>query len=92
MQDVNAAVAVVSEQTYSVQGTDKKMFFSEKNLASRMLNGKTLCEGLNELGKIAEQYGLKLVFHHHMGTGVQTLAEIDRLMEKHGFEPCASVI
>ncbi len=40
-----------------------------------------LCEGLNALGKIANAHGLKLAFHHHMGTGVQTLPEVDRLME-----------
>ncbi|MBT2701103.1 myo-inosose-2 dehydratase [Bacillus sp. ISL-40] len=79
LKAVNAAVAVVSEQTYSIQGIDKNVFnekpyFTDKEWAQ-------LCQGLNELGKIAEEYDLKLVFHHHMGTGVQTLAEIDRLME-----------
>jgi inosose dehydratase len=79
LQEVNAAVAVVSEQTYSVQGIDKNVFSEKPHFTDA--EWKTLCEGLNELGKIAEQYGLKLVYHHHMGTGVQTLTEIDRLME-----------
>lgn len=30
--------------------------------------------------KIGQEYGLQLVYHHHMGTIVQTEAEIDRLM------------
>lgn len=79
LQEVNAAVAVVSEQTYSVQGIDKNVFTEKPYFTDA--EWETLCEGLNELGKIADQYGLKLVYHHHMGTGVQTLAEIDRLME-----------
>lgn len=37
--------------------------------------------GLNELGKIARDRGIQLSFHHHMGTGVQTIAETDRLLE-----------
>jgi inosose dehydratase len=78
LQQVNAAVAVVSEQTYSIQGI-KKNVFTEKPYFSDEEWG-VLCQGLNELGKIAEQYDLKLVFHHHMGTGVQTLEEIDRLL------------
>ncbi|PLR80013.1 myo-inosose-2 dehydratase [Bacillus canaveralius] len=79
LQEVNANVAVVSEQTYSVQSTEKNVF-SEKPYFTDA-EWDQLCAGLNDLGKIAEKYNLKLVYHHHMGTGVQTLAEIDRLME-----------
>lgn len=79
LQEVNADVAVVSEQTYSIQGTDKNVFTEKPYFTDEEWN--VLCQGLNELGKIAEQYDLKLVFHHHMGTGVQTIEEIDRLME-----------
>ncbi|MFE2530349.1 myo-inosose-2 dehydratase [Streptomyces sp. NPDC059371] len=39
-----------------------------------------LTSGLNELGGIAASAGLKLSYHHHMGTGVMTRADIDRLM------------
>lgn len=79
LQEVNAAVAVVSEQTYSIQGTSKNVFTEKPYFTDEEWD--KLCSGLNELGKIAEQYGLKLVFHHHMGTGVQTMEEINRLME-----------
>ena len=34
-----------------------------------------------KLGKVAKDMGISLTFHHHMGTVVQTAAEIDRLME-----------
>ncbi|ULT56360.1 myo-inosose-2 dehydratase [Neobacillus drentensis] len=79
LKAVNASVAVVSEQTYSIQGTDKNVFKEKPFFTDTEWD--QLGQGLNELGKIAEEYDLKLVFHHHMGTGVQTLAEIDRLME-----------
>jgi len=39
-----------------------------------------LASGLNELGKIANSAGMKLSYHHHMGTGVMTRADVDRLM------------
>jgi inosose dehydratase len=39
-----------------------------------------LCTGLNRLGEIANARGMKLTFHHHMGTVVQTEDEIDKLM------------
>jgi inosose dehydratase len=39
-----------------------------------------LSSGLNTLGKIAAAAGMRLSYHHHMGTGVQTRADVDRLM------------
>jgi inosose dehydratase len=39
-----------------------------------------LTSGLNELGKIADSAGMRLSYHHHMGTGVMTRADVDRLM------------
>jgi inosose dehydratase len=39
-----------------------------------------LTSGLNRLGKIAASSGMRLCYHHHMGTGVMTRADIDRLM------------
>jgi inosose dehydratase len=39
-----------------------------------------LTSGLEQLGKIANSAGMKLSYHHHMGTGVMTRADVDRLM------------
>ncbi len=39
-----------------------------------------LAAGLNEMGKIAKAKGMKTAFHYHIGTGVQSLEETDRLM------------
>ncbi|MEL6929789.1 MAG: myo-inosose-2 dehydratase [Cyanobacteria bacterium J06600_6] len=39
-----------------------------------------LTKGLNELGKEAYAAGMQLCYHPHVGTGVETLADIDRLM------------
>ena len=41
---------------------------------------QNLCEGLNELGRRAKEKGMKVCFHPHVGTGIETLDEIDRLM------------
>lgn len=40
-----------------------------------------LAEGLNQAGAIAREYGLKLTYHHHGGTVVESGEEIDCLME-----------
>jgi inosose dehydratase len=39
-----------------------------------------LANGLNDLGRIAHNAGMRLCYHHHMGTGVMTRADVDRLM------------
>jgi inosose dehydratase len=39
-----------------------------------------LTSGLEHLGRIANSAGMKLSYHHHMGTGVMTRADVDRLM------------
>ena len=38
------------------------------------------CTRLNEIAQHLRQRGVRLAFHHHMGTVVQTESEIDRLM------------
>ncbi|MEU5080407.1 MULTISPECIES: myo-inosose-2 dehydratase [Streptomyces] len=40
-----------------------------------------LTSGLNKIGELAANKNLRLCYHHHMGTGVQTAEDIDRLME-----------
>lgn len=78
LQAVRADVIVVSEQTGSVQGLDKNVFTDKPHFTDT--EWETLCQGLDQLGIIAEEYGLQLVYHHHLGTGVQTADEVNRLM------------
>ena len=40
-----------------------------------------LANGLNRLGQIAVDEGMRLCYHHHLGTGVMYRSEVDRLME-----------
>lgn len=37
--------------------------------------------GLNDLGKLAKDNGMQLMYHPHIGTGVENLADITRLMK-----------
>ena len=40
-----------------------------------------LTDGLNRLGSMAKDEGMQLCYHPHVGTGVETLDDIDRLMK-----------
>ncbi|KID58736.1 myo-inosose-2 dehydratase [Pseudoalteromonas luteoviolacea] len=42
---------------------------------------RRLADGLNELGHKANCHGVKMCYHHHMGTGVMTMDEIARFAE-----------
>lgn len=80
LKAVGARVIGVSEQSYSIQGMLDQPVWEGKY---EMNEGEwlMLAEGLNKLGQIAKDKGMKLTFHHHMGTVVQTEAEIDKFMD-----------
>ena len=75
---MGAKVIGCSEQGNSIQGTTKAVF-DEKPVYTEE-EWKKVTEGMNHLAELAEEKGMKVSFHHHMGTGVQTPEEIDRFM------------
>ena len=81
LKAMGAKVIGASEQSHSVQGQLDTPVFGHKYEMNDE-EWETFCTGMNKLGKIAkEEYGIELTFHHHMGTVVQSLAEVDRMME-----------
>lgn len=77
---MGAKVIVVSEQGHSIQGQMDTPLFKNKPVFTDEEWDK-LTRGLEALGELAHEKGMEIVYHHHMGTGVQTTEEIDRLME-----------
>lgn len=76
---MGAKVIIVSEQGHSIQGKlDIPIFTGKYNLNDQ--EWQKFAEALNKLGALAKEKDMKLVYHHHMGTVVQTTEEIDRLM------------
>lgn len=81
LKAMGAKVIGASEQSHSVQGQLDTPVFGHKYEMNDE-EWEIFCTGMNKLGKIAkEEYGIALTFHHHMGTVVQSLAEVDRMME-----------
>lgn len=76
---VGAKCIGVSEQSGSIQGLDQPIWEGKRVLTDAEWD--KFVTGLNKLGKIAKDKGMYLVFHHHMGTVVQTEEEIDRFMD-----------
>ncbi|RBW69052.1 myo-inosose-2 dehydratase [Bacillus taeanensis] len=79
LYEMGAKVIVVSEQGHSIQGLDVPVFEEKTHFNGE--EWQKLALGLDKLGALANEKGMKLVYHHHMGTGVQTEKEIDQLME-----------
>lgn len=79
LYEMGAKVIVVSEQGHSIQGIENKRLFRDKPYFTDE-EWLKLSQGLNELGKLAQEKDMYIVYHHHMGTGVQTTEEIDRLL------------
>ncbi|MDK7753138.1 myo-inosose-2 dehydratase [Staphylococcus ureilyticus] len=79
--EMGAKVIVVSEQGNSIQGRLDKALFKDKPIFNDKEWG-LLIDGLEKLGKLAQEKGMEIVYHHHMGTGIQTTEEIDKLMEQ----------
>ncbi len=77
---LGARVIGCSEQGDSIQGKDVNIFGDQKAVWTDE-QWKLIARGYNELGALAQEKGMTLTMHHHMGTGVQTVEEIDRFMD-----------
>jgi inosose dehydratase len=77
-----SSVLVLCETTGAVHGNKKAPLSSRPTLSDAQW--KRLAEGLDALAAHTMARGIKLAYHHHMGTVVQTAEEIDRLMAATG--------
>lgn len=77
--EMGANVIGASEQGNSIQGKDLDIFKNKPSYTAE--EWKTVAHGFNFMGQLAKDRGMFFTVHHHMGTGVQTVEEIDKLME-----------
>lgn len=80
LYDLGAKVIVVCEQGKSIQKREDMSVFTEKPIFTDE-EWSLLIQGLEKLGKLAREKDMRIVYHHHMGTGIQTTAEVQRLMD-----------
>lgn len=80
LYELGAKVIGASEQGNSIQGDLAKSILDEKPYYTEE-EWQTVAKGFNEMGAYARSKGMYFTVHHHMGTGVQTVEEIDKLME-----------
>lgn len=80
LRDMGCSVFIAAETSNAIHGDRNKPLSARPVLEKGQWNlfGKRYTEFASAL---RGEYGLQLVYHHHMGTCVQTEAEIDRFME-----------
>lgn len=82
LKSLGSAVVIVAECTRCVHGNkDVGLGFGEHD-RPRLTEDEwaMLCAGLSRFAELSAAAGLKLVYHHHMGTVIQSEAELDRLL------------
>jgi inosose dehydratase/3D-(3,5/4)-trihydroxycyclohexane-1,2-dione acylhydrolase (decyclizing) len=82
LKDMGCKVLIAAECTRTVHG-DKTMPLSHRPVMTDASWGR-FAAGLTRFAQRLDEIGLTLVYHHHMGTVVQTEPEIDRLMAETG--------
>lgn len=76
---LGARVVGVCETGVTIQGDiNKKMFDDAPVLTDEQFH--KIAKGLNKLGQMAKDKGMKIGYHYHMGTGVQSMEEFEKLM------------
>jgi len=82
LKEMATDVFIVAECTRTVHG-DKSKPLSKRPVMSDA-EWQTFSHRLTRLAQLLREDGFRLVYHHHMGTVVQTPDEIDRLMRTTG--------
>src|SRR5204862_943476 len=82
LKDMGTDIFIVAECTRTIHG-DKSKPLSERPVISDT-EWTTFSSRLMTLAQLLRNDGFRLVYHHHMGTVIQTADEIDRLMHATG--------
>lgn len=80
LKAMGAKVIVVCECGHSVHTQPLPVFAAKPDFTRAQW--QALQHGLNKIVELAKANAMQVVFHPHMGTGVQQAEEIDRLMEQ----------
>jgi len=79
LKEANAEVINIAECSASVHSDINKSLASKPILSDS--DWELLIGSLNKAGEICNDYGIRLAYHHHMGTCIQTNEEIKRLLK-----------
>src|SRR4029079_9070116 len=79
LKTMGAKVIVVCECGHAIQGKSLPIFKNKPEFNET--EWQALINGLHQIGQLAKENDMTIVYHYHMGTGIQNEVEIDRLMQ-----------
>ena len=80
LKAMGAEIIVVCECGHAIHRKNEPLFDNKPVFSAAQW--KQLIVGLHEMGKLAQDNGMCMVYHEHMGTGVQSEAELHHLMDE----------
>ena len=78
LYEMGAKVIGAAEVGNGILGVNEPIFDAKPVYTDKQWDA--VIDGYNFMAMIAEEKGMKLACHHHMGTGIQTMEEVDRFM------------
>ncbi len=78
LKAMNAKVIVVSECGHAIVSKSSPILKDKPIFTD--VQWHQLIDGLHQVGVLARQNDMHIVYHHHMGTGIENETDIDRLM------------
>ncbi len=82
LKALGCKVAIVAETSNAVHG-DRSVALARRHALGEA-EWPVFCARLTRLAELLAGEGLALAYHHHMGTCIQTEAEVDRMMAETG--------
>ncbi|MEM7368643.1 MAG: myo-inosose-2 dehydratase [Bacteroidota bacterium] len=82
LQAMGTSIVGGGEVGTSCQGKLDVPVFEGKGMLKNEAAWQQFISRLNHLGQIAKDRGMKLAFHHHMGTVIQTLPETLKMLDE----------
>lgn len=79
LHEMGARVIGAAEVGNSIQGLAVPIFDSKPVYTEEQWS--KVIQGYNKMADLADEKGMRLACHHHMGTGIQTMDEIHRFMD-----------
>lgn len=79
LHEMGARVIGAAEVGNSIQGLAEPIFDAKPVYTEEQWT--KVIQGYNKMADLADEKGMRLACHHHMGTGIQTMGEIKRFME-----------
>jgi inosose dehydratase len=83
LKTLGARVAITAECTRCIHGTRDAALGFEAKVQPRLTDAEwpRLIAGFKHLARIAAEEEMRIVYHHHMGTVIQSRADLEHLLE-----------